>query len=321
MIHLTVSLALLSIFLPGYSAAAHGAGDYYTVSRATPVAEARWPGKPPGRSEPFSEAGFQSGAPEGFRASENFSRLALPLGRAASFTFNLLTHFSHMAVEGAPGAPAELYKSGIGVTAEGGGKSLKLGFESNSDRLFYGRDTVNFDVTYTFTLKEKKGHSLLGGLNYSSQRSFARNIPFPFIVYRYQSGNFSMVFPFMYRFKLSESASLNVTYSPVKNLKASLRWQTSPKFYADLEGGGELEQFLPAKRADKSERFYYQRYTAAFKPSLHVAQSLRLTCVLGYFFRGFYYTGKTYDDYHGKSAIGGAPYFGTSLKYVFAAAP
>jgi hypothetical protein len=305
-------LALLCLFLGGSSAAAQL--ENYSVGGATRAPSAE-PGRPHRPSEPFVEAGFQFSEPEGFRTRETFSKLAMPLGRAGSFRFSSLAHFSHMAVGGEAGAPAELYKSGAGITMETGGKTLKLGVDSNSDRPFYGMDTINFDATYTFTLSEKKGHALLGGLNYSSQRSFARNIPFPFIVYRYQSENFLMIFPFMYRFQLSEHAALNVTYAPVKNLKASLRWQASPDFYADLEAGGELDQFLQAKRADKSERFYYQRYTAALKPSVRVSPNLRLACALGYFFSGYYYTGKTYDDYRGKTAIGAAPYFSLSLKY------
>jgi len=273
--------------------------------------------RPPLATGPSVESGFQLSEPAGFRTSEVFSKLELPLGKAGNYTFRSAAHFSHMTVTDTLSAPGELYKSGAEFMAENGGRSFKMGFDSNSDNPFYGSDTINFDFTYTFTLREKKGHALLGGLNYSSQRSFARNIPIPFIIYRYQSGNFFMIFPFLYRFKLSERTSLSLTYFPVKNLKASLRYQAGPYFHADFEAGGELDQFLLARRTDKSERFYYQRYTAAVKPSFQLYKDLSLTGALGYFFKGNYYRGTTYADDHEKVNIGGAPYFNLSLKYLF----
>ena len=273
--------------------------------------------RPPLATGPSVESGFQLSEPAGFRTSEVFSRLELPLGKAGNYTYKSAVNFSRISVTDTLSAPGELYKSGAEFMAENGGRSFKMGFDSNSDRPFYGLDTINFDFTYTFTVSEKKGHALLGGLNYSSQRSFARNIPFPFIIYRYQSGDFFMIFPFLYHFRLSEKTSLSVTYFPVKNLKASLRYQAGPDFHADLEAGGELDQFLLARRTNKSERFYYQRYTAAVKPSFRLCKDLRLNSALGYFFKGNYYRGTTYADNHERVNIGGAPYFNISLKYIF----
>ena len=272
---------------------------------------------PPLAAYPSVEAGFQLSEPAGFRTREAFSRLELPLGGAGHYTFRSSAHFASMSVTDARSAPGGLYKTGAEFMAENGDRSFNMGVESNSNQPFYGLDTVNLNLTYTFMLNKKRGHSLLGGLNYSSQRSFARYIPIPFVIYRYQSGDFFMIFPFLYRFRLSENVSFSVAYFPVRNLKASLRYQPGPGFYADMEAGGELDQFLLARRSDKGERFYYQRYTAAVKPSLRIFNNLDLTGAVGYFFKGYYYNGKTYADDHGKVNIGGAPCFNLSLKYTF----
>ena len=266
---------------------------------------------------PSAETGFRLSEPAGFRTRETFSRLELPLGSAGHYVFRSSARFSRMSVSGAPSVPGVLYKSGAELAAGNGGKSFRMNVESDSDRPFYGLDTVNLDLTWTFTLSEHNGHALLGGLNYSTQRSFARYLPLPFVIYRYSSGNFFMLFPFMYAYRLSEKVSISLSYLPIRNLKASLRYQPGPVFYADLEAGGELDQFLIARRPDKSERLYYQRYTAALKPSLRIFKDGRLDGALGYFFKGGYYTGKTYADDKGKTAIGGAPFFSLSLKYVF----
>ena len=266
---------------------------------------------------PSAEAGFQLAEPGGFRTREVFSRLELPLGAAGDYVFRSAARFSRLSVSDAPSVPGELHRTGAELSAENGGKSFKMNLESNSDRPFYGLDTINLDLTWTFTLSEHNGHALLGGLNYSTQRSFARYIPLPFVIYRYRSGDFFMLFPFMYAYRLSEKVSVSVRYFPVRNLKASLRYQPGPGIYADLEAGGELDQFLLARRPDKRERFYYQRYTAALKPSFRIFKDARLTGALGYFFKGSYYSGKTYADDSGKTAIGGAPYFSLSLKYAF----
>ena len=293
----------MGLWLPGSLAA-----------QPAPAADPRTHKSPP-PSMVSAESGFRLTEPDGFRTRETFSRLEIPLGGAGPLFFKSGVHFAHMAVTDSGGAPPELYKSGAELAVESGKKTLKLGIDSNSDRLFRGPDTFNLDATYTFMLRERGGGSLLGGVNYSSQRSFARHIPLPFLVYRYQSRNFFMVFPFMYRFRLSDAASLSLTYAPLKNLRGSLRWQSSPDFYAEFEGGGELDQFLLAGRADKSMRFYYQRYTAAFRPSWRIKNRLRLACALGYFFKGYYYNGKTYNDYGDRHMIGKAPYFEFSLKY------
>lgn len=125
--------------------------------------------RPPLAAGPSVESGFQLSEPAGFRTSEVFSRLELPLGKAGNYTFRSAANLSRMSVTDTLSAPGELYKGGAEFMAETGGRSFKMGFDSNSDRPFYGLDTINFDFTYTFTLSEKKGHALLGGLNYSSR--------------------------------------------------------------------------------------------------------------------------------------------------------
>jgi hypothetical protein len=239
------------------------------------------------------------------------------LGEAAGLKLRLSAAAEHLRGLGGTPFPAELYKTGLRLTAENRRDRLALSLESNSDRPYHSPSETDLGFTFTRTFSEKGPHAWLWGLNYSTRRTFLRSMPFPFIGYRYVTERLTIVAPFMARWQASKKISFSATLQPPKYFRLAAAWRPLPFVNAELEGGTALEQFLPAGRPDKSEAFYYETSYVTLKPSVNFSRALQLTPSLGWQLKSSHYTGSSYDDHRGRTRLPGGPSFGLAVKYDF----
>jgi len=303
----TLSAAALCILLP-LSARAQAAPS-------NPGAAAAPAASRPARPKSALGASFFYSAPDGLISRRSGLAFETALGSAAGFSLRGTAGLSYLRNTAGGYFPGELYKAAFGLTGERGGTRLALNLNSNSDRPYYSPAETDLGFNYTSTFSENNGSAWLWGLNYSTRRSFARGMPLPFISYSYTSEKFMFVLPFMARWQASRTLALSASYQPVKYFKVGLNWRPLPFFRAELEGGTALEQFLPARRKDKSQALFYEISYISLKPSLALSRRLELTPGLGWQFSGLYYMGARYDDYNAKVRLRGGPVIGLSARY------
>jgi hypothetical protein len=273
-------------------------------------------GRPPA---PTASLGFNFSyaTPDGLISRRAGLSADTALGELSGMKVRLAAEGTHLRSLGPDHFPEELYKAELRLSAEDKKNRLNLNLGSNSDRPFHSPSETDLGFNFSRTFSEKGPHAWLWGLNYSTRRTFLRGMPMPFLGYRYTTDTLTIVAPFMARWQAFKTVSFSASYLPVRNFRLAANWRPRPYFSAELEAGTALEQFLPARRADKGEAFFYETSYLTLKPSLSVSRRLRLTPVLGWQLRGLYYEGSSYDKHHGKKQVGAGPSLGLNVKYDF----
>lgn len=273
-------------------------------------------GRPPAPAASL-ETTFAYASPDGLITRRAGLNGEAALGRAAGLGLRLYATAEHLRGLGGTPFPEELYKTGLRLNAEDRRNRLMIGVESNSDRPYHSHAEIDLGVTYSRTFSERGPHAWLWGLTYSTRRSFLRGMPFPFIGYRYVTEKLTLIAPFMANWRPVKKLSFSASLQPPKYFRLAAVWRPLPFVSAELEGGSALEQFLPARRPDKGEAFYYETSYLALKPSVYVSRRLQLTPSLGWQFKSSHYTGSSYDDHGARTRLPGGPYFGLAAKYDF----
>jgi hypothetical protein len=242
----------------------------------------------------------------------------VPLGSAGGFSLRAGAGATRLETSGSGYFPGELYKTGFSLNAQEDGLRAGLTLNSDSDKPFYSRYETSLGFNLTKELPDGSAHGVwLLGLNYSTRRAFWRAVPMPFISYRYVSDKVTLLLPFMVLWRPQKDLSFSASWQPVKYYRLAMSWKASRILTAELEGGNGLEQFFLSGRADRSSALYLQTTHLTLKPVFAVSKHLDLTPSAGWQFRGLYYTGDRYDDYHDKVSVKGGAVFGLSAKYLF----
>lgn len=286
----------------------------FAMLAAAPAA-AQW--GPPQGNGPSASYSFLY-ADGGLYQDRNSLSIDAPLGQAAGAALRGAASFTSINSSGGGYLPANLYKEELRLSARKNNLSAAMFLNSNSDRPFNSPTETDLGVNLNADLAEPgtRGAWLLG-VNYSTRRSFMRGMPMPYISYRYTTDKFMFMLPFMLRWQPRKDLSLSASWQPVKYYRLALAWRPAGPFSAELEGGTGLEQFLVAGRADKGDALYLQTSSLMLKPAVKLARRAELGATLGWRFKGLYYTGSRYDDYHYRRRFGGGPAAGLQFKYSF----
>lgn len=272
------------------------------------------PGRPP-KPAASLEAALNYAAPDGLLSRRSELKAEAALGKTAGLEVRAAASGTHIRSLADGYFPGELYKTAFSLTAEDARNRAAVTLQSNSDRPLHSPSETDLGFMFTRTFSESGPHAWYYGLMYSTRRSFARTVPLPFVGYRYATRDFTLVFPFLARWQVSRTVSLTANYQPVKYFRLSAAWRPVPFAGLALEAGKSLEQFLQAGRPHKGEALFSETNFLSLRPELSVSRRLKFVADLGWQWRGRYYTGKAYDDYHSRIRTGAGGAAGLSAQY------
>lgn len=213
--------------------------------------------------------------------------------------------------------PGELYSAGFRVQARSRKNSFSAGLQSNSDRPFYSIHETNVSVNAARTFSSSGPHSFSAGLMYSSRRSFARHIPFPYVSYSYRSEKFSFRLPFFASWRPSRAYELSAAYIPPKYCQASVLVKASETLSFKAEYIYSALQFEQAGRPDKDYSTYIEQANAGLWTQYKASSNYNFSLWTGWALRGRYFRGKAYDDHHDRRRIGSSPALALSAARLF----
>ncbi len=278
-------------------------------------AAAQGRGRPPETDQVELTSAF-SGR-EGFASRSAGFKASLPLGRPGGPPLTFSAEAAHLRTRTAGYFPGELYDTGFSLRTRGRKFSLRAGARSNSDRPFNSRHETDASLDASVTISSSGPHSFLLGLNYSSQRSFLRGVPFPYISYSYITEKLSIFFPFSLKWKPERNWEFSASYFPPRYFSASLSRAFSPAFSLALTGGLQMNQYLLADRPDKEYSLFLEQPHAGLRASLKPAAGWEVAPWASWGFKGRYFTGRKYSEHIGRTGVGAGPSAGLSLKKNF----
>jgi len=215
--------------------------------------------------------------------------------------------------------PDYLARASVSLGCASKVSSAEMYVRSSSDDIFRSLRETDLGVNYARDVyTDGIGGVWLFTLNYSTRRSFWKGMPVPFAAYRYASGKLFVMAPFFASYGFADNMSLSFTWRPVKYYEAALKWTKSDSFSLSLTGGSYMDEYLPAARADEDESLYLERGRAALRPEWKLfGGGVRVHVSAGWEFGGCYYTGRNYDEKHGRVGLSSGPSAGAGIKYAF----
>ncbi len=258
-----------------------------------------------------------------FSGRENFdSRSAglsgsFSLGKAGAYAFSGSAGLTHHRTWTRGPFPGELYDADLGLKAAGPKWSFGAGARSNSDRPYASTQETDLSLDASTTLSRRGHHTLLFGVNYSSQRSFLKGVPFPYLAYSYINETVQLFFPFSLKWKLSKKSELAAAYMPPKYFSLGLTRKVSDVLSLGLSGGLRLSQYLLAGRPDEDHILFLERPYAEILVSVTPRGWPELALTAGHGFEGLYFNGRQYDEHRGKVEVRSGPAAGLTVKRPF----
>lgn len=266
-----------------------------------------------GRPAPWVSAGTAYSDAEGLAYRSLKAAGGTPVGRGLSVDAS----FSHHRILKDGWLPGELYTSGLRVSALRGRNMFSAGVRSNSDRPYGSVHETDFSLLALRKLNGEGPHSFSAGLMYSSRRSFARNIPFPFVSYSYRSEKFSFNFPFSAAWRPARPWELSAAYLPPKYYKAGVSAALGGKLKFKAEYSLTALQYDLAGRPDKDLSTFIEQANAGLWTFYKPSESYELSLWTGWALRGRYYSGETYDEHRDKVTLRSAPALSLSVNRLF----
>lgn len=240
-----------------------------------------------------------------------------PLGAAGGAKFTLNAAFAHNRILEDGWLPPELYDAGLQLAVRGEKNFFTAGLRSSSDRPFNSMDETDVSANYARTLSNSGPHSWTAGLTYSTRRSFARHIPFPYVAYNYNSDKFSFRLPFSVSWRPEKKYEFSASYMPPKYGQISASLKASRALTLKAEFVLSAAQYDLAGRADKKDSVFVEQPSAGLRTSYRAADGWLFSLYTGSSLGGRYYRGKTYDNYRDKVHLHGAPAVSLGLTRLF----
>lgn len=266
-----------------------------------------------GRPRPWLSAGAAYSDAEGLAYRAAKAAGGTPLGRGLS----LDASFSHHRVIRDGWLPGELYGAGLKLNARRGKGFFSAGVRSNSDRPFYSIHETDLSLLASRKFSGEGAHSFSAGFMYSSRRSFARNIPFPFVSYSYQSEKFSFNFPFSAAWRPSRPWEVSASYIPPQYYQAGVSAALGPKLKFKAEYSFTALQYDLAGRPDKDVSTFIEQANAGLWTIYKASADYELSLWTGWALRGRYYSGETYDEHRDSVTLRSAPALSFSVNRLF----
>lgn len=241
----------------------------------------------------------------------------VPLGEAAGAKFTLNAAFFHNRILEDGWLPAELYDAGLQLAARGEKNFVTAGVRSSSDRPFNSLDETDLSANFARTVSKSGPHSVSAGLTYSTRRSFARHIPFPYVAYNYNSEKFSFRLPFSVSWRPEKAYEFSAAYMPPKYCQLSASVKASAALTLKAEYTYSAAQYDLAGRADKKDSVFVEQPNAGLRTIYRAGDAWIFALYTGSSLGGRYYRGRTYDNYRDKVHLSGAPAVSLGLTRLF----
>lgn len=209
--------------------------------------------------------------------------------------------------------PGNLYNAGAALNYRSGRYSFSGGLRSASDRPFYSAHETDLGLNASRVISSKGPHRLSFGLAYSSRRSFARGIPFPYLLYSYRTEKFTFLAPFSASWRPSPEYELSASYMPPKSFRAGVSRKLSDKLRLGTYYYYGTLQFDLARRPDKDYTTFIEQHNAGLSVNYARSKEHFIQAYAGWAIKGRYYNGRTYDDHHDSAAIRSG--FGAGLSF------
>ena len=236
-----------------------------------------------------------------------------PLGRG----FALDGGFSDHRILRDGWLPGELYDAGLRLSGKAGRYAFSAGLRSASDRPFHSVHETDLSLNASRTIRSEGRHRLSFGLAYSSRRSFARGMPFPYLLYGYYSEKLVFNLPFSAEWRPSRALALSAAYVPPKYLRAGVSRRFSDRLRLKAEYASGALQYDLAGRQDKSYSVFIEQRTAGLWTFYGPAGDYYLSLWTGWTLGGSYYSGKTYDEHRDERSTGSSPAVSIGLYRLF----
>ncbi|MDD2805774.1 MAG: hypothetical protein PHV33_09475 [Elusimicrobiales bacterium] len=240
-----------------------------------------------------------------------------PLGAIGGAKVSLNAAFHHNRILEDGWLPPELYDAGLQVAMRGEKNHLSAGIRSSSDRPFNSLDETDLSANFARTVSKNGPHSVTAGLAYSTRRSFARHIPFPYVAYNYNSEKFSFRLPFSVSWRPEQAWEFSAAYMPPKYGQVSASLKASPALTLKAEFVLSAAQYDLAGRADKKDSVFVEQPNAGLRTSYRASDGWAFSLYTGFTLGGRYYRGRTYDNYRDKVHLRGAPAVSLGLTRLF----
>lgn len=199
--------------------------------------------------------------------------------------------------------PGKLYNAGAALNYRSGRYSFSGGLRSSSDRPFYSRHETDLGLTASRELSSRGPHRLSFGLTYSSRRSFARGVPFPYLLYSYRTEKFTFLAPFSASWRPSPEYELSASYMPPKSFRAGVSRKLSDKLSLGTYYYYGTLQFDLARRPDKDYTTFIEQHNAGLSVNYTRSKDRFIRVYAGWAIRGRYYNGRTYDEHRDSAPI------------------
>jgi hypothetical protein len=253
----------------------------------------------------------------GFDARSASFSSAFSLGLAGGYALSGSGEAVHHRIWTAGPFPGELYDTSLGLRASGKKWNFGAGARSNSDRPFNSLSETDLSLDASTTLRRRGPHTLLLGFSYSSRRSFLRGVPFPYLSYSYNTERLNLFFPFGLKWRPRQGGEFSAAYFPPRYFTLGYKQKFSEVLTLGLQGGLQMSQYLLAGRPDKDYALFLEQPHAGLRTEVTPAKGWGVALWTGWGFKGRYYSGKQYDDYHAKTAVGAGPIAGLNLRKLF----
>ncbi|MDA8245003.1 MAG: hypothetical protein M0025_12900 [Elusimicrobia bacterium] len=237
----------------------------------------------------------------------------VPLGKGTSIDASFAAH----RIRRDGWLPGHLYAAGAGFSARRGKYMFMAGLKSASDRPFYSIHETDVSLNASKVISRKGPHSFSFGLAYSSRRSFARHIPFPYFLYAYDSEKLSFHLPFLVSWRPSADYELSAAWFPPKYCRLSVRRKVSDALSFKAEYALGALQFDIAGRPDKEYSVFIEQSSAGLWTYYKASPDYTFSLWTGWELPGKYYTGRTYDDHHAQNGIHPSPAFSLGVARLF----
>lgn len=262
------------------------------------------------------EAGFMSGG--GNSSSYRESRLAAfgPAGKIGPWSLRASLDAAHIRSSDDGYFPGELYR----IKADGMARMrrfvVKIGARSDSDKPFSDLNTTDLSADFACTILSSGTHTIMAGVNYSSERSFMRGMPFPYLLYSYMSGNLQFALPFFVRVKLAPGLWFKGVYIPVKNGLVALRYEQKKGYFYEFELSSRFDQYLLYRRTDPDNRLYRAVSSVLIRQGFPLGRGFMAEVSAGWAYSNYYFTGKRFSDINDRINLGAWPFAGLSVKFI-----
>lgn len=216
--------------------------------------------------------------------------------------------------------PDDLYKTAFSLRADDKKNWISIGVNSNSDMPYNSLDEASIVASAgrKFSLTEK--HALIAGLFYSSQRDVLEGVPMPIIMYEYKGEDLFLRGGFLFlsvRWKITEKASVNAAYFPIRNYNLSVSYKITEGLTASAEVHGKSERYLLEDRINKSEKLFFETNEAGIRLSQRIVKGLVVFGFTGYSFENSYYKGDKINKKNDKVEIEDSIVLNAGLRYLF----